>query len=345
MSGKWCNIASACNFLDKESLLGYDYPMENKNLIYGAKSGIQKAIRRGNLDLAKTCFDVLWAEKAERNWLKWRLPILVQEEAWYMAGELTEFLETQKGSAEEWKKFIFRLAIAPKNKDAGGLAEIGRLRPSFIIDEQNEEVEAIIHWADKAGDSPETVASELAEACIADSSLTDYEIKGIQTFEKRCMQGGMVADKWGLLAGMILIACRRMLKKDVKTLEEKGLPLWKEHFGRKPKTINLPWYVFDMHTGIGKWALNIFMKRTAKKFGIELRSDLFDIWFCFSSGFVPPYLHKELPLSDASIATIEEEIWWPAIVPVLLTAGEVETMADAEKIWSKIHMEIKALVL
>jgi hypothetical protein len=53
--------------------------MDKWGFISGCRSGIQKAVRRGDLDLAKTCFDVLWNSREERSWFKWRLPVIVAE--------------------------------------------------------------------------------------------------------------------------------------------------------------------------------------------------------------------------------------------------------------------------
>ena len=43
--------------------------------LYIARSGIQKAVRRGDSALAKQCYDIMYSEHFK--WLLWRMPVLV----------------------------------------------------------------------------------------------------------------------------------------------------------------------------------------------------------------------------------------------------------------------------
>lgn len=87
------------------------------DFLYGCRSGIQKAIRRGDLPLAKQCFDALWANKAQRAWLKWRTVAIVQEECSYYLGELAEFLEKKSDDEREWRRIFYEVTLTLKNKD------------------------------------------------------------------------------------------------------------------------------------------------------------------------------------------------------------------------------------
>ena len=86
------------------------------DLTFGSRSGIQKAVRRGDLDLVKTCLDVLWDIPAQSNWLKWRVYTIVIEEAPYMAGELSKVVNSE-ATKQDWYKFFFSLALVPKAKE------------------------------------------------------------------------------------------------------------------------------------------------------------------------------------------------------------------------------------
>jgi hypothetical protein len=76
--------------------------MKREDELFGARSGIQKAIRRGDIDLAKTCFDLLWSEKSHQTWLKWRITVLVNEESWWLIGELSDFLSLKTAEEKDW---------------------------------------------------------------------------------------------------------------------------------------------------------------------------------------------------------------------------------------------------
>lgn len=48
----------------------------------GLKSGLQKSVRRGDLQLLRLCFHRLW--ELDRRWVLWRLPIICAEESeWF----------------------------------------------------------------------------------------------------------------------------------------------------------------------------------------------------------------------------------------------------------------------
>lgn len=86
------------------------------------KSGIQKAIRRGDLSLLKKCFSKLWEE--DRSWLMWRLPVLAVEENWRYGQIAVEIALDKEAKREEVWKLLANLTLKPKNKEAEGIAEL-----------------------------------------------------------------------------------------------------------------------------------------------------------------------------------------------------------------------------
>jgi hypothetical protein len=325
--------------------------MNSDDLLYGSRSGIQKAIRRGDLNLARTCFEILWADKAQRNWLKWRLPVLVAEEAWFFAGELGDFLASEPGDDERaWRKFIYRLTLVTKSKDAHGLYACATLDfPTELEDNLSRVLAwelAQMHKAHlKAGDDPLTVMRETFSNLDSKVSFSPYAKRGIQRLVGRAFSGGMIGDKWMILACIFLFASRRVTKSKVLIQEQVGLARWRKSNGSgKPKRVNLPWYAFDMHTQLGKIALSIFMKRKAKDFGIATRDDCEEIWFFLESGYVPPELQKEAT-GDAEKIKCHETFWWP--IAVECTLDKIDGFGGylvLSKDWKKIRKELIGII-
>uniref|UniRef100_A0A6M3M4F2 Uncharacterized protein n=1 Tax=viral metagenome TaxID=1070528 RepID=A0A6M3M4F2_9ZZZZ len=261
----------------------------------------------------------MWAEKEHRNWLKWRLSILVIEEAWYFTGELAHFLRTKSDAEEDWRKFIYRLCLIPKNKDADALWGL-----SSTAVERTPLLDEVARWKDRIGDGdPSLIADELFEWLVDGEKLTDYEKDAIRVAKRRVGMGGMLGDKQQCIVTMILIAQYGIAKNVVAQAEIDGLKRWK---GGKPKTVNLPWYVFDMHTAVGKMAMGILIKRKAAQFGNIDQEALSKLWFYMESGFVP----KEM-VSDS-------QAWWPAW-------REEELAGLPVKLWEKgMKKEIQSIV-
>jgi hypothetical protein len=325
--------------------------MNNDDFTYGCRSGIQKAIRRGDLDLARTCFETLWADKAQRNWLKWRLPVLVAEEAWYFAGELGEFLASDPGDDERaWKKFIYRLTVVTKSKDAHGLFACAELNLPIDLEDN---LSRVLQWElqqfgaaqTQAGDNPLTVMRSLFDRIDEKVTFSTYNKQGLQQLMTRAFSGGMIGDKWMILACIILHATRKVTKKRVAEQEKIGLRKWRKSNGsRKPKRVNLPWYAFDMHTQLGKIAGGIFMKRKAKDFGIASRENFDDIWFFLESGWVPKELQQE-STGDAESVKCHETFWWP--VAVDCTLDQIDGFSGHQVLrqdWKKMKKEMIGII-
>lgn len=324
--------------------------MKSDDLIFGARSGIQKAIRRGDLDLAKTSFDLLWAEKEHQAWLKWRMPVLVGEEAWYMAGELSEFLAPKPTAEIDWRRFTYRLALTVKVKDADALCWWRATPPEEAegVDVLSRRLAAeldMMRSANQGEDPVATVEETVATLTATAPYLTQYEKDGIDVLRKRIYAGGMVGDKWMLLAAIILIISRGIQKSYVSQSEAIGMEAWKNKAGkRKPRTVSLPWYVFDMHTQAGKFAMNVFMKRKAADFLIKDRDALQSVWFIEESAFVPPHLLIEVG-ADEEVILPHQTFWWQYVTDKMEAKVLGHTLEEfRENVWPKMQVELEGIV-
>jgi len=274
--------------------------ISNDDYIYGARSAIQKAIRRGDVDLCKTAFDVLWKNEEQRKWLKWRIYSLVVEEAYYLSGELAVFLSSNPKTEKEWRTFLYKLCVAPKAKDNNAL---------WFLYSKNH-IQDIEYWSNRCNVAkfffsfPGVSFTELSKNknYIADLSnkmfdyiqksknLSLYESKAIELLHKRSLAGGMTGDRCICITAMLLIAELHINESQINELIEKSVQLWVKRYGvRKPKTVEYPWYVFDMHTQVGKIAMNIFLKKHAEKLGLQ-NIDFQWFWFWIESGVLADYL-------------------------------------------------------
>lgn len=314
--------------------------MKIDDLMYGSHSGIQKAIRRGDLDLAKTCFDLMWSEKQHRSWLQWRFVILVEEEMWWMLGEASKFLkEKESKSPDDWKKFIYKLCLLPKSKDTESLFELSRKG-----DFDHKEMEEMLFWKGVLDETGMASASDELMQDIRDGRYGDkseYELNAVRISKHRANSGGMAGDKTACFATMLLIAMRGLKQDDVEDYISDSLK--KKKIARQPRTVELPWYVFDMHTTIGKMAMSIFMKHHAEKFDID-KDGLDGLWFCLESAKIPP---EDLPLvkySDDAKPTAFESMWWPLAVRDEIQFAD-NSAKQAKALWdSKIGTEIQSIV-
>jgi len=313
------------------------------DLLYGARSGIQKGIRRGNLDLVKTCFDILWNDKQQRNWLKWRLTVLVFEECWPMLGELHEFYESKPTEEAQYRKFIYQLALATKSKDAPIQMLINAPSENFTPEQWNHyELRNVKILHDKIeNDDPTTVVDSLFEECVISSprgKITDYERNAIRLVRKRVGMGGMLGDRMSCLSVMMLISFRGLNPQFTKADIKAGAKRWYKRIRRKrqPKTVTLPWYCFDMHTQAGKIGGRIFEKHKMGKYpGLE-PSNFYMIWFFCASGVMEKSLirWKTHGFESATQFDPYDTVWWIPLMKHHLTYGTNDARAT-KSLWDK----------
>jgi hypothetical protein len=256
-------------------------------MLYGARSGIQKAVRRGDLSLGKTCFELLWSDKEQQQWFLWRIPVLVFEDCWIMAGELAK---AQEGAANldgeslrnHWLQFYLQLVIAVKNQDAGWMW--------YLTVHGKKDYSSVPEFAhmkrivdELPCDTPEALQpSELSRRLKdikGEMRHTDYEARAIESVEGRRMEG-RISDRWNSIAAQVIITMRGLPEEGVLCMLEEQ----KAAFADAPaRTLDaLPWYCYDMHTQPGRLALKVFQKHYATPFLCD-EDHIDTAWFQFTS--------------------------------------------------------------
>lgn len=302
--------------------------MHDSDFIYGCRSGIQKGVRRGDLDLVNTCFEALWEKNDQHcDWLKWRLWSITIEESWQLIGELFKLLQTENLSKADWKRFAFRLCIATKSKDAPGLWEYithnGRSTHAEF-----RELRFFRREADSnhAGDYLKMVHS-VYEAYLNgtdERQLSEYEDGGLTVLFNRARGGGMLNDRYYALTAMILLFLRGIDEEAVAQDLREGRDHWvKSVNGRtKPKLVNLPWYVFDKHTSVGREVIGRVLSQWNSRGEKALNEhELSLIWFYLESAKTGiDRIRIKNPLKTHNPSSFDS-IWWIVNIRNRLTLG------------------------
>lgn len=315
--------------------------MDEVNFRYGCQSAIQKAIRRSDLDLAKTTFDFLWSIKDARTWLQWRTTILVEEDCWQMIGELAKFYASKpKNDEAAWRKLLYSLVLVDKSKDTEALWDLAT-RFKHLPSSLHPELEEMRFWLAKVkGDDPASIAEDVFKSAEA-AGLTEYELNACRTFRSRVYQGGMLADRFSCLAGIVLIKKRRLKEEEVAAHVQEATKRYFLAGGKKPISRNaLPWWSLDMHTQIGKMASSAFMKRIAPKYQGLDKLKFEDVWFMLESAEMK---HSRLSKLKESPSCFES-MWWPIYLKEVITFGG-RSVKEVGELWQKeMRGEVQKLV-
>lgn len=312
--------------------------MRVDDFLYGSRSGIQKAVRRGDLALGRTCFDALWGNKTHRAWLRWRTPVLVIEETSYLCGELAEFFIGKYDDERSWRKFLYELILAPKAKDGTGLLRMLKGKSKI----SNKEIDFLRPWFKNPDVDPAVVVKDVVDALFKRRKLNEYEAKAIRFLQNRVSMGGWLGDRQLCLTNMVLISFRGLDKEEVRGVIDDSVNQYAELHG-KPKPLDeLPWFIFDMHTAIGKIALSILCKRKIKKWKIT-EEDLRNLWFLLESGVVRKDQMKYSKMTDNP--TPFESIWLMPSIRNKLNGIRGMTVEEIANFWKeKIKPEVESVV-
>lgn len=313
--------------------------ISNDDLIYGARSGIQKAIRRGDLDLAKTCFDLLWGDKSQQNWLKWRMTTLVLEEAWHMAGELNKLQQKEDPTGADYRALIYKLTLCSKSKDAVGLWFIINEFPKVSLD--FDEINLMKHWNQRYqanGKDEGMICDEIYETAVGNpeyTELTAYEISALQSMRRRSKMGGMTGDRCICMSAMLLTISRGLDPDLIQSDLKKQAKKWKAIVDRgKPITVEMPWYAFDMHTQCGKIAKSIFGRNKLDHYSNLSVEKFSSLWFWCESAFTPPYLLQLKRPQDEQKANCLDTIWYAPYLKRKLPYAQY-TAKEVVRLWSR----------
>jgi len=291
--------------------------MNQNDLLYASHSAIQKALRRGDLDLAKTSFDIMWGDKTHRDWLRWRMPILVEEDACHRMGDFAIFAnEVDKEDKQAWRKFTYELTLGLKSKDTEGLLYVSETG----LQSNHPEIVYMRSILSRIKDGTGLVlnARGIMNDLLETREHSKYEVDAMQALLTRIGSGGMLGDRQACVACMVMITHRGLNQAEIGTHMQDVVSSYVAKAKRKPKDITIPWYCFDFHTAIGKQALGIFMKRKAASYGLN-EAQVRDIWFMLESGYVPNnQIRYRAPFDKP---TMLDTIWWPVWMKHCLTVN------------------------
>jgi len=291
--------------------------------LYGARSAIQKGIRRGDLDLVHTCFNLLWSEKTHRQWLWWRVTTLVTEEAWQFCGELGKLLDSKTKEERDWRQFLYRLCLATKNKDAVGLWYYLKFGGEDLEVLGHPEFEEMQFWralATEEGDeSYLSVVDSMVDTYRRKArNLDEYEESALMALHRRTKMGGMMGDRQICLSTMTLVYHRGLNAEEILLDVRANAVKWKEKNGRNnPVDVDIPWYAFDKHTQAGKIAFSIFMKNTAQKRKVTA-DEFWSAWYFLESCKMPKEIWRAVKANSETPLGIFDCGWWLPFVNIKL---------------------------
>lgn len=318
----------------------------------GAKAGIGIALRRGDLDLLKTCFDLLWGTdpiSLTRSWLRWRLPVFVAHDFVYLMGEFVEFSKrmidqqvvvNSKEEERGYRAFLYKLALAKKVRDAPALVGLsvlqGRTVPAeeSIIDLEFVSTYSWLHMAqfyemtgldEAAHDLYAHLMHEKKPPGFFDAGRDPYTKDTVDFLHNMASSAGTHFDRCVALAAMVLWGRRPFPKEKIKAE-------WKEQVRRllaekpaKPQTVDLPWYVHDPTTEIGQRVLKK-MKDKGVVSALWLHAETFKIKK--DDMQIKPLHHSVRP-------DVCDSVWWVPYLQKML-AFEGMTAREAMNLWKTV---------
>lgn len=260
--------------------------MEKDTFLYGCRSGIQKAVRRGEVSLAYTCFSSLWREETHRKWLVNRIPILAVEDAWHMAWDvgrtyasLRGVLYGSKDHVDKLLRLVMRLTVAVKNQDAGWLWSVAKDGPECDHPEWWAMRELVLAAKAAGGPGKRLSSRRVAEVLAASfpgRELNDVERAAVEAAEKRRLLGGWEWDPLMCLATQVLVYNRGLDVAELEAMLDRQKAIYA---GEEVEFLpELPWYVFDGHTRPGKLAMRVWFKQEEYEGGLE-KDKLEEFWF------------------------------------------------------------------
>lgn len=247
---------------------------QSSQIAWGARSGIQKAIRRQDIGLAKFCFDLLWENASvHRFWLiPNRITAIVAEDCWQFAGELAVTQNKSLVTRDEktlydlWRRFTLRLAAYPSNKEAGGWLYHAMRAEQFNFTSTDPRflcMRELLDLVRQRNGKPELLrlASDIMPVLAAyfDKTFSAYEADACRVLAARIRPDnwtGFLDDKLCCLAAIMLIGAEGLDRAVIQANLKEALGATRV----KPYT-ELPWYCYDQHTRVGKRALSVVLKK------------------------------------------------------------------------------------
>ena len=329
--------------------------MNRHQIIEGAKAGLEVGVRRGDLDLVKTCWDLMHDDERDpQAWITWRLPYIVQVEAFHMLGEcarmeatLPDELDTEAAQL----KFIKRLALAKKSKDVGALRfmvmNACQDDPLMDIDEFRIYAETV----ERLKEEPiETVADDLYETVRRELGVHgEYALTALKLLRGRALLGGKLLDRYNNLAAMVMIGSRGLDEDETQKDITKGARRWFTRIGEKrlPRTVELPWYVWGKDTGIGQQALRTWEREHGGETPGMTVGMVAALMHCLETTKTPVSMINYQDGKLRGFAPLDTVWWLDAIRWTLTAADETRkyTPKDQGELWrEKIRGQLQEII-
>lgn len=194
---------------------------------------MEKALKNGDLDKVFTCFEKRWPSEMFKAWLRWRIPIIVINEKWYMCGEAAKLIQKRKMDERQWRKFLYSLCVAPKSNAAFSLWGL-KSKNKHEITVASKIKEAIVYK------NMDVIINQLSKWVNRRRKLTLYEKAALELMKTRAQATDIIRNKFSFLMGMVLLGHKRLKPKDVETLVLRGLKEWtQQHGARKPSLVSI----------------------------------------------------------------------------------------------------------
>lgn len=255
------------------------------NFEWGVRSAIQKAIRRSDASMLHQAIDVLW--RIEPSWIFWRMPVLAAEEVPQLTGETCKAITAAKElraskKMDEAKQCVTDalLNVCSYKKDKTtwaivsylyGMALYGYPNPKMPNDAWERMWRAckIAFNMIRGGRESELWASLLKKADDKPEAIRNI-VKGTHS---RFVAGGMEGDR--VLMAVTSIVAMGDYSDDFENSMRDAI------IQTTPRDGDWPWFVYDMHTAVGKRALSYVSKKRAIN-----RDVLAGWWFTYESNYV-----------------------------------------------------------
>lgn len=262
--------------------------VQRTNYEWGARSAIQKAIRRSDGDMLAEAIDVLW--RLEPSWIFWRMPVLAAEGTPQLMGFICEAANKasqlkkqgdEPGSRKCVTEALQRLCSHKKDLTSWAIGAFlsdcrynGFAEPRLQTPEQQKRWQAckVAYAMINAGKADSLWLSLRAKA----KKLGNRDIMAlVDGANRRFSAGGMDGDKV-LMAVTSIVALGEYADHDFQDdMADALVPMENRNAG-------WPWYVYDMHTLLGKRAMSYVCKKT----NFPDKNLFVMLWFNFESSRV-----------------------------------------------------------
>jgi hypothetical protein len=292
--------------------------------------GLKISIRRGDLSLVKTCFSEI--QKTDSFVLiPDMLAHLCIEECWYLYGELVQW---PLSNPKDMLKACYRMALAPKSKDAFALPALQRLSEQIlnstelgkIIDVELRTAQGYIQQIRRSSIFVEPV-EQLRAKLFSEITPTgflpidDYKRAAISGMMNGLGSGGTMLSHFRTISAMVLFG-RRFFDQEKIQAKSKEYTAGYKASGEKPSIISLPWYCYTNNTEIGRKAVEIVSADKAMKKAGLTHQDVVSLYTVLETRKVP---RKDLNVVKRDWNTTAQpwdNIWWLDYLKLKLPKGK-----------------------